>query len=275
MVEHLQRAVTESTAKTDWVSLVQATLEKEIQSLRSDLTRVAERGSEQWRQEAGSWFEVQAEMLATKIEELSRASEARLARRLGPGSRGEDSTGATPEQVQAAAAKEARKASEQHLSRAEHKLEALFESGRAELDRKVFETLVQRLAEIERRAERYAESAVESVGDRLAVLGRETAARLAAEIDRRLAASEKALHEAVEQIVSERRRSLDSVAEAEDQARERLLGLAEELAAEIVAADRAQRQERDVHREAREVAAGLEELRRVSRRASRRGTAAL
>jgi hypothetical protein len=36
----------------DWHSAVEETLEKEIQSLRTDLTQIAERGSQQWREEA-------------------------------------------------------------------------------------------------------------------------------------------------------------------------------------------------------------------------------
>jgi hypothetical protein len=210
MVERLQREVTESAAKTDWHSVVAETLEKEIRSLRA-VTRITEGGSELWMNEAKTWLEVQTELFSTKVEDV------------------------------------ARKASEQQLSQLERQLRALFESARAELDRTVFETLVQRLAAIERRAEKYADSAVESVADRLRANGRETAARLTAHIDRRLDAS---------------------IANAEEQARERLLGLAEELAAEIVAAEQAQEREREVRREAQKVAAGLDELRNVSRQAA-------
>jgi hypothetical protein len=242
IVERLQRDVSESSAKVDWHSAVEETLEKEIQSLRTDLTRIAERGSQQWREEARGWFEVHAEMLATKLDELSRASEARLERRIRQlDAAVEQRVGDVGEHAQAATTELTRTATEQRLSRAEQRLESMFESTVAEMERKLFEAMVQWVAKIERNVERRAEAAVEALGDRVAAI---TGARLALETEQRL----------------------DGIVQAESAARERLLELGEELAAEIVVAEQAQQREREIHSEAKKVAAGLGELRDISRR---------
>ena len=325
MVERLQRDVSESSAKTDWHLVFAEALEREISSLRAELTRITQRGNEEWQSEARSWFEVHAELLATKVEELSTESEARLA---GHARRVFEETAeladAATEQARVAAGEGARVASEERLSRAEQQLAKAFDSAKADLARHLSKTLERGLAEIARSTEARAQSAVRDLRKRLGALRKEADARLAAETKQRVTAAEKSLREATERgarkhenrlrraegrleafeatlsdKIEERLKAaaakldqqadkvdkvssgfeervaqveqhlLDRVAEAETQARERLLALAEELTTEIVVADRAQQREREVHREALKIAAGLKQLRSVSRRASR------
>jgi hypothetical protein len=319
MVERLQRDVTESSAKTDWQLALAEALEKEISSLRADLTRITQRGNEEWQSEARSWFEVHAELLATKVEELSTASDARLtsrARRLSQAI--EERADDVAEQARSAAAELARAASERRLSHAEQQLAQVFASAKADLDRRLSKILERRLTEIAHSAEAHVQSAVRDLGKRLGARLKDAEAHLAAENKQRLTTAEKKLREAAERAARKREnqarraedalsesrdrlvaqldaeservastagatslefeervaqieeRLLDRIAEAEAGARGRLLALAEELTAEIVVAEQAQQRERAVHREARKVAAGLEELRNVSRRASRR-----
>jgi hypothetical protein len=355
MIERLQRDVTESSAKTDWHLAFEESLEKEISSLRADLARITQRGNTEWQREARSWFEVHADLLATKVEEMSNASEARLRSRAQQASRAvEERADDAAEQARTAAAELAQAASEQRLARAERQLAKVFESAKADLDRQLSETIDRRLAEIERSAERHATAAARELGQRLGALRKEVDARLAAATKQRVAAAEKSVREAAERGIRKREETarraenglsdardrlvaqleaeserladaaatrlgghaeqleakttararerehrareaektlaqahekllsdleakaehaeglLDRVADAETQARERLLALAEELAAEIVVAEQAQQREREVRSEARKVAAGLEELRNVSKRASRR-----
>jgi hypothetical protein len=224
MVEQLQRDVTESSAKTDWHLGFEEALELEVRNLRAEVTRIAQRGTDEWQGEARGWFEVRGDLLANKVEELAKASEARLAARVNELAKAVDERADdVTERARAAAAELARAASEQRLAGAERELAKAVADAKRELDRGLVKALNQRLGEIEEAAQGHADAAVRELGERLGSLRQEADAQLAGETQQRLAAAEKRLREASEHAARKRERSARAAERELKAAHERLV----------------------------------------------------